>query len=153
MSPVKRIKSPTNSPTTPFVKTSFPNGGTIWKSIGSFWIRCLLLSVAFFLFECGTSLKDKLNRLQKEERYEEMLLLCLSDPNSQTSEETKLLCRSATEKTALSIDKILSEKTELPFSQISVDPEWKERIETILQNDPELKSRYGNLWKKMIQND
>ncbi|PKA03501.1 hypothetical protein [Leptospira ellisii] len=116
-------------------------------------MRCLLLSVAFFLFECGTSLKDKLNRLQKEERYEEMLLLCLSDPNSQTSEETKLLCRSATEKTALSIDKILSEKTELPFSQISVDPEWKERIETILQNDPELKSRYGNLWKKMIQND
>ncbi|TGK35507.1 hypothetical protein EHQ12_07185 [Leptospira gomenensis] len=102
---------------------------------------------------CGTSLKDKLNQLQKKERYEEMLLLCLSEPNVQTTEEIKLLCRTATEKTAVAIDKILSEKTELPFSRISVDPEWKQRIETILQNDPELKLRYGNLWKTMIQND
>ncbi|TGM56672.1 hypothetical protein [Leptospira adleri] len=115
--------------------------------MGRIWI--LFFAVGFFL-ECGNSLKNKLLSLQKEEKFEEMLLLCLSE--KETS-ETKELCEFATEKTALGIDRILSEKTELPFSQITVDPEWKQKIDRILENNATLRDRYGNLWKKMIQND
>lgn len=82
-----------------------------------------------------------------------MLLLCLSESSPKENAEAKELCDLATEKTAAGIDKILSEKTELPFSQITVDPEWKKKIDSILENNPTLKNRYGNLWKKMIQND
>lgn len=108
------------------------------------------ITLIYPIFYCGQSLKDKLQTLQKEEKFEEMLLLCLSEKETQ---DTKNLCELATEKTAAGIDRILSEKIELPFSQITVDPEWKKKIDTILENDQVLKNRYGNLWKKMIQND
>ncbi|EMY78194.1 hypothetical protein LEP1GSC060_1332 [Leptospira weilii serovar Ranarum str. ICFT] len=101
-------------------------------------------------FGCGRSLKDKLIVLQKEEKFEEMFLLCLSEKETA---DTKELCDLAAEKTATGIDKILSEKTELPFSQITVDPEWKKKIETILRNNETFRNRYGNLWKKTIQDD
>lgn len=115
------------------------------------WTRIWFCITLFYpIFHCGQSLKDKLLALQKEEKFEEMLLLCLSEKETQ---DTKKLCELATEKTAFEIDKILSEKIELPFSQITVDPEWKKKIDTILENDQTLKNRYGNLWKKMIQND
>ncbi|XDD51697.1 hypothetical protein AB3N59_08210 [Leptospira sp. WS92.C1] len=110
---------------------------------------CTLIC-CLILVQCGNSLKDKLSKLQKEEKFEEMVLLCLSEKET---EDTKDLCSIATEKTALGIDRILSEKIELPFSQITVDPEWKKQIDTILQNNETLRNRYGNLWKKMIQND
>ncbi len=108
------------------------------------------ITLIYPIFHCGQSLKDKLQTLQKEEKFEEMLLLCLSEKETQ---DTKKLCELATEKTAAGIDRILSEKIELPFSQITVDPEWKKKIDTILEKDQVLKNRYGNLWKKMIQND
>ncbi|WP_061270803.1 hypothetical protein [Leptospira interrogans] len=115
------------------------------------WARIWFCITLFYpIFHCGQSLNDKLLALQKEEKFEEMLLLCLSEKETQ---DTKKLCELATEKTAFEIDKILSEKIELPFSQITVDPEWKKKIDTILENDQTLKNRYGNLWKKMIQND
>ncbi|WP_425268817.1 hypothetical protein [Leptospira barantonii] len=120
--------------------------------------RILFLTFLSFVFlfstsSCGRSLKDKLISLQKEEKFEEMLLLCLSESSQKEAADSKDLCDLATEKTSAGIDKILSEKTELPFSQITVDPEWKKKIDTILENNPTLKNRYGNLWKKMIQND
>ncbi|WP_237578376.1 hypothetical protein [Leptospira mayottensis] len=102
------------------------------------------------MLDCGRSLKDKLIVLQKEEKFEEMLLLCLSEKETQ---DTKELCNLAMEKTEAGIDRILSEKVELPYSQITVDPEWKKKIDIILENNRTLKNRYGNLWKKMIQND
>ncbi|WP_370739466.1 hypothetical protein [Leptospira kmetyi] len=110
-------------------------------------------AVLFVSLSCGRSLKDKLISLQKEEKFEEMLLLCLSESSQKEAADSKDLCDFATEKTSAGIDRILSEKTELPFSRITVDPEWKKKIDTILENDKTLKNRYGNLWKKMIQND
>ncbi|EMJ96096.1 hypothetical protein LEP1GSC193_2041 [Leptospira alstonii serovar Pingchang str. 80-412] len=113
--------------------------------------RILICILPFFVVsDCGRSLKDKLIVLQKEEKFEEMLLLCFSEKETA---DTKELCDLATEKTAAGIDKILFEKTELPFSQITVDPEWKKKIETILRNNETFRNRYGNLWKKMIQDD
>ncbi|MCG6167789.1 hypothetical protein LFX25_08120 [Leptospira sp. FAT2] len=113
--------------------------------------RILPFVLLLFVFVyCGRSLKDKLVDLQTKEKYEEMLLLCLSEKETPDAKE---LCDFATEKTAAGIDRILSEKTELPFSQITVDSEWKQKIDKILQNNETLRNRYGNLWKKLIQND
>ncbi len=139
---VKKIRSLISSQTKPFKNKS---------RLFSFLCRipfCVLLFYA--MLNCGRSLKDKLTVLQKEEKFEEMLLLCLSEKETQ---DTKELCHLAMEKTEEGIDRILSEKTELPYSQITVDPEWKKKIDIILENNRTLKNRYGNLWKKMIQND
>ncbi len=139
---VKKIRSQISSQTKPFKNKSR--------------LFSLLWRISFYVFlfytasNCGRSLKDKLVVLQKEEKFEEMLLLCLSEKETQ---DTKELCRLAMEKTEAGIDRILSEKTELPYSQITVDPEWKKKIDIILENNRTLKNRYGNLWKKMIQND
>lgn len=148
MFPVKKIQSQTNSPTKPFNPKSSSDLIDRFR-IGSGRILPFVLILLIFV-GCGRSLKDKLVDLQKEEKYEEMLLLCLSEKETPDSKE---LCELATEKTAAGIDRILSEKTELPFSQITVDSEWKQKIDKILQNNETLRNRYGNLWKKLIQND
>lgn len=53
------------------------------------------ITLIYPIFYCGQSLKDKLQTLQKEEKFEEMLLLCLSEKETQ---DTKKLCELATEK-------------------------------------------------------
>lgn len=142
MFPVKKIRSQINSQTKPFGNKNRLSA-FLW---GIPYCTFLFYTTSY----CGRSLKDKLIVLQKEERFEEMLLLCISEKETQ---DTKELCRLAMEKTEAGIDRILSEKAELPYSQITVDPEWKKKIDTILENNRILKNRYGNLWKKMIQDD
>ncbi len=139
---VKKIRSQINSQTKPF-----KNKSRLFSLLCGIPFYVLLF---YTMLNCGRSLKDKLIVLQKEEKFEEMLLLCLSEKETQ---DTKELCQLAMEKTEEGIDRILSEKAELPYSQITADPEWKKKIDIILENNRTLKNRYGNLWKKMIQND
>lgn len=142
MSLVKKIRSQISSQTKPFRNKS--------QLFSLLWRIPFYVFLFYTMLDCGRSLKDKLIVLQKEEKFEEMLLLCLSEKETQ---DTKELCNLAMEKTEAGIDRILSEKVELPYSQITVDPEWKKKIDIILENNRTLKNRYGNLWKKMIQND